>query len=102
MTVDELVFAGGAYREESALTWYYYNSVKGSSTGKISWWLMSPYDWGASSSVFRTYGSDSPGHLYARRVDDTLGVRPVISIKGNNLWKSGDGTASSPYEIVIN
>ena len=102
MTVDELVFAGGAYREESALTWYYYNSVKGSSTGKISWWLMSPYDWGANSSVFRTYGSDSPGHLYARRVDDTLGVRPVISIKGNNLWKSGDGTASSPYEIVIN
>ena len=102
MTVDELVFAGGAYREESALTWYYYNSVKGSSTGKISWWLMSPYDWGANSSVFRTYGSDSPGHLYARRVDDTLGVRPVISIKGNNLWKSGDGTASSPYEIVTN
>ena len=102
MTVDELVFAGGAYREESALTWYYYNSVKGSSTGKISWWLMSPYDWGASSSVFRTYGSDSPGFLYARRVDDTLGVRPVISIKGNNLWKSGDGTASSPYEIVTN
>ena len=102
MTVDELVFAGGAYREESALTWYYYNSVKGSSTGKISWWLMSPYDWGANSSVFRTYGSDSPGFLYARRVDDTLGVRPVISIKGNNLWKSGDGTASSPYEIVIN
>ena len=93
MTVDELVFAGGAYREESALTWYYYNSVKGSSTGKISWWLMSPYDWGANSSVFRTYGSDSPGHLYARRVDDTLGVRPAISIKGNNLWKSGDGTA---------
>ena len=102
MTVDELVFAGGAYREESALTWYYYNSVKGSSTGKISWWLMSPYDWGANSSVFRTYGSDSPGYLYARRVDDTLGVRPVISIKGNNLWKSGDGTASSPYEIVTN
>ena len=101
MTVDELVFAGGAYRE-SALTWYYYNSVKGSSTGKISWWLMSPYDWGANSSVFRTYGSDSPGFLYARRVDDTLGVRPVISIKGNNLWKSGDGTASSPYEIVTN
>ncbi len=100
MTVDELVFAGGAYRE-SALTWYY-NSVKGSSTGKISWWLMSPYDWGANSSVFRTYGSDSPGFLYARRVDDTLGVRPVISIKGNNLWKSGDGTASSPYEIVTN
>ena len=102
MTVDEMVFAGGAYREESALTWYYYNSVKGSSTGKISWWLMSPYDWGANSSVFRTYGSDSPGFLYARRVDDTLGVRPVISIKGNNLWKSGDGTASSPYEIVTN
>ena len=26
-------------------------------------------------------------------------IRPVISIKGDNLWSSGDGSASNPYTI---
>ena len=25
--------------------------------------------------------------------------RPVITLNGENLWKSGDGSASNPYEI---
>ena len=31
-----------------------------------------------------------------------LAVRPVISIKGNSAYKSGDGSASNPYEIEMN
>ncbi len=31
-----------------------------------------------------------------------LAVRPVISVKGDSLWKSGDGSASNPYEIEMN
>lgn len=29
-------------------------------------------------------------------------IRPVISIKGELLWKSGDGSPSNPYEIEMN
>ena len=31
-----------------------------------------------------------------------LAVKPVISIKGDLTYKSGDGSAESPYEIVTN
>lgn len=31
-----------------------------------------------------------------------LAVRPVIGIKGNSPYKSGDGSASNPYEIKMN
>ena len=28
-------------------------------------------------------------------------IRPVISIIGTTIWKSGDGSASNPYELDI-
>lgn len=31
-----------------------------------------------------------------------LAVRPVIGIKGNSAYKSGNGSASNPYEIKMN
>ena len=100
MTADEVSFAGGLYGN-NASTWYYYNSANKSSTGKTYWWLLSPGNWGGKgASVFAVNGSSYPGHLYSGYVSSASGVRPVISIKGDNLWKSGDGTASSPYEIV--
>ena len=100
MTADEVSFAGGVYLK-NAETWYYYNSANGSSTGSTLWWLLSPNGWyGSNASVFIVFGSSLPGYLSNSGVNDTYGVRPVISIKGENLWKSGDGTASSPYEII--
>ena len=100
MTADEVSYAGGVY-STNAPTWYYYNSIKGSSTGSTYWWLMSPYNWNSNFAfVFFIYGSNFPGNLVYNGVNSNFGIRPVISIKGDNLWKSGDGTASSPYEIV--
>ena len=32
---------------------------------------------------------------------DSYYVRPVISIKGDNVWKSGDGSILNPYEIEM-
>ena len=100
MTADEISFAGGLIYI-SAPTWYYYNSANGSSTGSTYWWLMTPGRWnGSYAFVFGVLGSNLPGGLDDYYVDSVYGIRPVISIKGDNLWKSGDGTASSPYEIV--
>ena len=101
MTADEVSFAGGVWAT-NAPTWYYYNSANVSSTGDTYWYLLSPRRWGDNfASVFYVHGSSRPGTLnLGNVVDGTGGVRPVISIKGDNLWKSGDGTASSPYEIV--
>ena len=100
MTADEISYAGGVY-DKNSLTWYYYNSVKSSSTGSINWWLISPFDWyGNTAYTFLVYGSTHSGVLGNSYVNNTLGVRPVISLKADVVYKSGDGTASSPYEII--
>ena len=100
MTADEISYAGGVY-DKNSLTWYYYNSVKSSSTGSINWWLISPFNWyGNAAYTFLVYGSTHSGVLGNSYVNNTLGVRPVISLKADVVYKSGDGTASSPYEII--
>ena len=99
MTADEVSFAGGVYQQK-ALTWYYYNSANGSSTGSLWWWLMSPYFWnGSNADVFFVHGSNGPGYLLNSYVGGTGTVRPVISLKEDILYKLGDGSAESPYEI---
>ena len=101
MTADEVAFAGGVYGSP-ATTWYYYNSAKGSSTGEEWWWLMSPHDkYSKLAIAFSVIGSDSPGDLGGYSyVGNSGGVRPVISLKSDVLYKSGDGSANFPYQIV--
>ncbi len=99
MTADEISFAGGGYKTD-ATTWYYYNSTNTSSTGSTYWWLLSPGGWnGTSAYSFNARGIDVPGRLYNSTVDFILGVRPIVSLKADVLYKSGNGSASNPYEI---
>ena len=101
MTADEVSFAGGLYLT-SAPTWYYYNSANKSSTGSTDWWLLSPDIWsGSYARVFVVYGSSSPGYLNDGYVDDTGGVRPVISLKSCIKYSTGNGAPETPYEIVL-
>ena len=103
MTVDEIMRAGGKDRTSltSPYAWYYLKSANGSITGDTVWQLLSPCDWGGSYAfVFVVRGSSSPGSLSnGYGVSYSGGVRPVISLKSDVLYKSGDGSAESPYEI---
>ena len=95
MTADEIAYAGGV-ADTNAPMWYYTNSTYNSIIG-TSWGLLSP----RALNVF------GPNIWY---VDETsfdsndanyiCGVRPVISLNSCVQWKSGDGSASNPYEIV--
>ena len=107
MTMDELAYAGGGY-DFNATPWYYYNSSKTSSTGTYSWWTMSPAKWYPTelldyAMVFMV-NLLSPPNIYISETSvdyvDKAVLRPVISLKGDNEWKSGDGSATNPYEIV--
>ena len=100
MSADEVAYAGGKAGSEVSAVWYYLNSNGGSIIGSTWWWLMSPYFWSDDGSgVWSVRGSSSPGHLSYVGVDHSYGVRPVISLKGNLVWKSGDGSSASPYEV---
>ena len=103
MTADEIMRAGGTggTKLTSPYTWYYLNSANGSITSSKDWWLLSPSNWnGSYASVFSVRGSSRPGYLNGDYVNNSDGVRPVISLKADVLYKSGDGSANSPYEIV--
>ena len=100
MTADEVSFAGGLWNV-NAPTWYYNNSVNGSSTGSTWWWLISPYAWnGIYAIMFYVGGSSYPGQLSNYNVNSTSGVRPVISLKSCVKTSGGDGTADNPYTIL--
>ena len=108
ITADEIVYAGGKYGE-GASAWYSFNSKLGDALGidkssKIEWWTMSPYYFGGSSNYNYVYSIEnkSYGNIlgWGSYLTFRQAVRPVLSVTGDNLWKSGDGTAENPYEIV--
>ena len=108
MTADEIAYAGGLHNTRSE-TWVYKSAVLNSdneniisATGITRWWTMSPGIW--EGTISRTYFLNTvawPGHLSTQYINYGYGVRPVISINRNNIWKSGDGSVEHPYEIVI-
>ena len=103
MTADEMAFAGGVIFTNVPTVWYYSNSLNTSSTGSNLWWTMTPYTWdGSYSREFVVDGSINPGDFGFGHVGNSFVIRPVISLKGSVVYKSGDGTSSSPYEIVLN
>ena len=100
MTADEVSYAGGKFYSENTSTWYFLNSTEGSSAGNTAWWLMSPDIWYNSNSyAFFIYGQSNNGQFNTGSVGNTFAIRPVISLKGNLIWKSGDGSSANPYEV---
>ena len=104
MTADEISYAGGVWIKNAA-TWYYLNSKGNASikNGQNEWWLLSAASWDTdkSSVVFKVSSSqDRKAQFGAQSVQYKLHVRPVISLKKDLLYKSGDGSATSPYEVV--
>lgn len=89
ITADEISLAGGLQATDN--TYYYlYNGLR--------YWTMSPSHTssGGGSAVFDMHDL---GKLYGVRVDDNIGVRPVINLK-KDIMLSGNGTRENPYRIV--
>ncbi len=99
LTIDETSYAGSGFSSLKSL-YLYNNSNNVSSTGEGNWWTMSPASWGSSQINYRILGSANNGSITSNPVDFSSYIRPVISLKGDNEWKRGDGSSSNPYEIV--
>ena len=105
MTADEVAFAGGVLNITSGNTYFVINSNKTYSVGEVNrWWLMSPNMHSGVPKMFGISWNNGPVLSSDFISSDTysLYVRPVISLAGDNAWKSGDGTAENPYQIKIN
>ena len=106
MTANEIMLAGSYLYQNlsNSMTWYYNNSEGASIIKTKDWWLLSPGFFKESkyARVWIIGGSYYPGRLFDDNVFLSKAIRPVISIKGNLIWKSGNGSPKTPYEIVYN
>ena len=108
MTADEVSFAGGTGSTElsSPYAWYYTNSVGESVVGDLDenynsrcWWTLSPKSAGSGSPmVFCTIGEANPGYLGANSVEESIAVRPAISLSPC-VKVTGSGTPENPYVV---
>ena len=105
MTADEVAYAGGVFYTESKYPfyWVYNNADNISITNSIIWWTMTP-NFGSpnlSTGGGSWFGVNTtkPGRIGNPGRIDPLAVRPVISLKADMVYKSGDGSAEAPYEI---
>ncbi len=92
ITIDEASFAGGTWSDNNSGYYLYTNST---------YWTMSPsyfYSGGGHAGVFVV---NRNGNLnYNGIVTTAYGVRPVINLKADTLFKEGsDGTKDHPYEV---
>ena len=93
MTVDEMFFAGTSHYSTEAPIWIITNiNFKAVPFENTS---MTPMD------RIHIYISSSIA-FDGKYVEEDFDVRPVTSLKSCVQWKSGDGSASNPYEIVEN
>ena len=91
ITADEVIYAGGLYKENNT-SYYLYNP-----NIATSWWTMTPAS-GTETSMNPFLVNES-GMI----VDDVLGtlnrsIRPVINLS-KDVAVTGDGTVANPYII---
>ena len=87
ITADEVAYAGGVYGTNNTSYYLYTNS---------SYWTMSPYEY-PNASVFDVR---STGRLIGGNyVTNTFGVRPVVNLKADTQFSSGNGTSETPFVV---
>ena len=98
MTSDEIIYAGGIFTSTPIDGLWYTQNSAGNNVNSSNWWTLSPRYFSGDTAF--PYEVETGGNLIGQGgAGSILGVRPVISLKGNLIWKSGDGSSASPYEV---
>ena len=93
LSADEVVMAGQS--PAATNNSYYLYIIPENDWLHSSWWTMTPYTGGFEATGFFISGD----LLLTGSVESIPGVRPVINLKADVLYKTGDGTSETPYEI---
>ena len=89
LTADEVMMAGGKFNTGNNN--YYLNTNQ-------NYWLSAPYQTTTSTS-YALYVFTG-GHVYSNSIQDSYGIRPVISLKPD-LMVTGNGLYNNPYVPII-
>ena len=95
LTADEAVMAGGN-TSNGNMSYYLYTGITQAT--------MSPYGYlkGYSAEIFQIngdVGSGKYGLITTKWVNNTFGIRPVISLKAGTKFSGGTGIATDPYIV---
>ncbi|MBP5204454.1 hypothetical protein J6Z48_02320 [bacterium] len=88
LSVDEISFGGCAFTDDKANSYLCPGN---------DYWLISPLALSSSGVPVMYIASD--GYISVALLEEELGVRPVINLKSDVLYSSGNGTVNNPYEI---
>ena len=106
-TFDEYIFAG-SNGDGRVSTFFNFNSLNQYSVYEYIWTITPSENYYAYwmnkyvAYVIGIKGDNDPGYSVGYGVGRDFAVRPVISLKSDVLWSNGDGSATNPYEIVLN
>ena len=101
MTADELAYAGSIFKSNNKINlWFDMNSQYNTIAANTFWWTSTPYYY--QYTEFYSVLTTANGIFDVAHYKYNLGVRPVTSLKSCVQWKSGNGSATSPYEIALN
>jgi hypothetical protein len=90
ITMDEVGFAGASMSSFDTNNSYYLYTNR-------NYWTMSSCSFDGTTAIESVVGS--AGNITNYNVDIADGLRPVINLKTDTLYTSGDGTSTSPYVI---
>ena len=88
ITIDEMSMAGGKLETVNANFYL---------TTGVHYWSLSPRSFSYGDA--REFLVNSAGYFGYTSVDDTISLRPVVSLKLGTSIREGDGTGTSPYII---
>ena len=91
ITADEMAYAGGVYGSSNTNSSFYLYIGK-------EYWTLSPADDGDGAIGFTL---DRNGSFSIPGVNDSMGVRPVISLKSGTIFSSGSGKSTDPFVIAV-
>ena len=66
-----------------------------------TWWLMSPSSFSSGFNSTYEFSMRSNGGLLNTIITYTSDVRPSVSLAPKTMINNGNGSQSSPYEIVV-
>lgn len=95
LLADEVVYAGSIRRSNGPTlnnTFYLFNNAQD------SYWILA-YSF-YSEGQYYAFNMDSTGHLGAKNITSTSGVRPAITLKPGVQYRKGNGSRTNPYKVV--
>ncbi len=101
MTADEAMYAGAINESEKGVSWISLNA-ENDFISTYRWWLMTPNRYETYPYLYHILNNENyPSNIVDAPAYEQYAVRPVISIKGDLLWISGDGSQTKPYKVEL-